>query len=182
MFWKYAANPQENIHAEVQFQQSNFIEVTLWHECSPVNLLHIFRTIFLKNTFGRLFPMLHIWWNIHQFIFCNLVKTKTSKKPLPRDPEYHPSKKTEICLCTITLIYTLIRRMNGTTLESQVFLSFIRKPPRNFNSDSVKMTNQSTLLIWCWHKHFHGAIYRRVLIQILYMFQVGKFENVVFDK
>ena len=66
--------------------------------------------------------------------------------------------------------------------ESQVFLSFIRKPPRNFNSDSVKMTNQSTLLIWCWHKHFHGAIYRRVLIQILYMFQVGKFENVVFDK
>ena len=30
--------------------QSNFIEITLWHECSPVNLLHIFRTPFLKNT------------------------------------------------------------------------------------------------------------------------------------
>ena len=24
--------------------QSNFVEITLWHECSPVNLLHIFRT------------------------------------------------------------------------------------------------------------------------------------------
>ena len=24
---------------------------TLWHECSPVNMLHIFRTPFLKNTF-----------------------------------------------------------------------------------------------------------------------------------
>ena len=28
----------------------NFIEVALRHECSPVNLLHIFRTPFLKNT------------------------------------------------------------------------------------------------------------------------------------
>ena len=30
--------------------QSNFIEITFWHVCSPVNLLHIFRTPFLKNT------------------------------------------------------------------------------------------------------------------------------------
>ena len=27
--------------------QSSFIEITLWHGCSPVNLLHIFRTPFL---------------------------------------------------------------------------------------------------------------------------------------
>ena len=25
-------------------------EITLWHECSPLNLLHIFRTLFPKNT------------------------------------------------------------------------------------------------------------------------------------
>ena len=30
--------------------QSNFIEITLRHACSPVNLLHIFRTLFPKNT------------------------------------------------------------------------------------------------------------------------------------
>ena len=30
--------------------QSNFIEIALWHECSPVNLLHIFRIPFPKNT------------------------------------------------------------------------------------------------------------------------------------
>ena len=30
--------------------QSNFIEVAFWHGCSPVNLLPIFRTPFLKNT------------------------------------------------------------------------------------------------------------------------------------
>ena len=32
--------------------QNNFIEITLQHGCSPVNLLHIFRTPFPKNTSG----------------------------------------------------------------------------------------------------------------------------------
>ena len=31
--------------------QSNFIEITLRHGCSPVNLLHIFRTPFSKNEY-----------------------------------------------------------------------------------------------------------------------------------
>ena len=30
--------------------ESNFIESTLQHECSPVSLLHIFRELFPKNT------------------------------------------------------------------------------------------------------------------------------------
>ena len=34
--------------------QSNFIEITLRHECSLVNLLHIFRTAFPKNTSEQL--------------------------------------------------------------------------------------------------------------------------------
>ena len=33
---------------------SNFIEITLCNGCSPVNMLHIFRTTFTKNTCGRL--------------------------------------------------------------------------------------------------------------------------------
>ena len=33
---------------------SNFIKITLWHGCSLVNLLHIFRTLFPKSTSGRL--------------------------------------------------------------------------------------------------------------------------------
>ena len=32
----------------------NFIEIALRHECSPVNLLHIFRTPLTKNTSGWL--------------------------------------------------------------------------------------------------------------------------------
>ena len=31
-----------------------FIKITLRHGCSPVNLLHIFRTPFPKNTSGQL--------------------------------------------------------------------------------------------------------------------------------
>ena len=32
----------------------NFVEISLRHGCSPVNLLHIFRTNFTRNTSGRL--------------------------------------------------------------------------------------------------------------------------------
>ena len=34
--------------------QNNFIEITLRHGCSPVNLLHIFRTPFYNYTYGGL--------------------------------------------------------------------------------------------------------------------------------
>ena len=34
--------------------KSNFIEIALWHGCSPVNLLHIFRAPLPNNTSGRL--------------------------------------------------------------------------------------------------------------------------------
>ena len=32
----------------------SFIEITLCHGCSPINLLHVFKTRFSKNTSGRL--------------------------------------------------------------------------------------------------------------------------------
>ena len=37
---------------------SNFIEIALWHWCSPVNLLHIFRPPFSRNTSGGLLLIL----------------------------------------------------------------------------------------------------------------------------
>ena len=39
--------------------KSNFIEITLWHGCSSVTLLHFFRTLFTKNISERLL-LLHI--------------------------------------------------------------------------------------------------------------------------
>ena len=57
--------------------ESNFIEITLRHGCPPINLLHIFRTLFLKNTFGCWF---WIWyseiWDIQKFIKFNKLFTK----------------------------------------------------------------------------------------------------------
>ena len=47
----------------------NFIEIALRHECSPVNLLHIFRTPFLNTTSGWLLLVLLQWENkMHLFI------------------------------------------------------------------------------------------------------------------
>ena len=53
MFWKYAVNLQENMPKCYLW---DFIEITLRHGCFPVNLLHIFRTAFLKNTSEFLLP------------------------------------------------------------------------------------------------------------------------------
>ena len=36
-------------------QQISFIEITRWHGCCPVNLLHIFRTLFLWTSLGGCF-------------------------------------------------------------------------------------------------------------------------------
>ena len=68
VFWKYAANLPEDTHAEVWFSKLlyNFIEVTLMHGCSPLNLLHILRSPF--STSGGLlmlidlvvFPQIHV--------------------------------------------------------------------------------------------------------------------------
>ena len=38
----------------------NFIEITLWHGCSPVNLLHIFRTPLHKNSSGWLLLLIPV--------------------------------------------------------------------------------------------------------------------------
>ena len=55
IYWEL---PQKNINQHAPCSQkyalqSNFIEILLRHGCSPVNLLHIFRTPF-SNTSGRL--------------------------------------------------------------------------------------------------------------------------------
>ena len=64
VFWKYATNLQEKTHAEM-WLLSNCIEIMLWYGCSPVNLLHIFRTPFYKNTSGGLLVKMQLYfWNL----------------------------------------------------------------------------------------------------------------------
>ena len=71
VFWKYEANLKENTRTKVWFQKSwtgrNFIEITLWHGCSTVNLLHIFRACFPENSCEGLLLEL----NGKQYFTCN---------------------------------------------------------------------------------------------------------------
>ena len=48
--------------------QSNFIEIALRHGYSPLNLLHIFRTPFSKNTSGLLLLFLTVHFVLHNLI------------------------------------------------------------------------------------------------------------------
>ena len=57
--------------------QCNFIEITLRHECFPVNLLHLFRTTLPKNAYRGLFlNIAHSFpdaYSLQLFLkFCNL--------------------------------------------------------------------------------------------------------------
>ena len=56
--------------------KSNFIEITLRRGCSPVSLLHIFRTPFTKNTSWRLLLILFlvIFLDKNSLTFCQKKK------------------------------------------------------------------------------------------------------------
>ena len=83
MFWKYAANLQENTRVEVYWNrtsQSNLIEIALRHGCSPANLLHIFRTPFPKNiSRGLLLSVVTTY-----FYLSNLLRKVWNLKDLKR--------------------------------------------------------------------------------------------------
>ena len=54
----------------------NFIEITLWHGCSPVNLLRIFRTPFYKNTSGWLLLTIFLLCKFHGFPYISMEWSK----------------------------------------------------------------------------------------------------------
>ena len=58
--------------------QSNFIEITLKHGCSPVNLLLIYEHLFLRPPIEGSFYMLQIYW----YMLGNFVSGNTSSSLL----------------------------------------------------------------------------------------------------
>ena len=88
LFWKYAANLQENTDVKCDFNKvfCNFTEIPLRYGYSPVNLLHIFRTSFYKNTYGRLLLLLSETVTIGKN-FLNLSVTHSfNKQPVNKKP------------------------------------------------------------------------------------------------
>ena len=53
----------------------NFIEITLRHRCSLVDLLHIFRIPFYKNTYGGLFLLLSFYKSIDRTNCVSGIRT-----------------------------------------------------------------------------------------------------------
>ena len=59
------------------------LQITPWHGYSPVNLLHIFRILFPKNTSGRLFCMICGFFHVlyqNRGICSNLSKNDPTQK------------------------------------------------------------------------------------------------------
>ena len=74
VFWKHAAeHPCQSVISIKLI--CNFIEIALRHWCSPVNLLHIFRTSFSRNTSGGVYTlyMLPVLTWKKSKIFCVLI-------------------------------------------------------------------------------------------------------------
>ena len=90
----------------------NFIEIALLHGCSPVNLLHIFRTPFPKNTSGWLLLLLSM------SIFCEIRTEDLASLFVCLD----------ICLCRY--LKTFLPSMNHSIAISQMKNSGLKSTVR----------------------------------------------------
>ena len=72
--------------------RSNFIEITL-HGCSPVNLLHIFRTPFTKNTSG--------WLLLSRYLNCTELKSLSGHNPRRHRTSFQ--RRYDVVRCRTTL-------------------------------------------------------------------------------
>ena len=54
----------------------NFIEITLWHGYSPVNLLHFFRAPFSKNTSGWLLLVIQVTITLGVILCYQVIYSK----------------------------------------------------------------------------------------------------------
>ena len=96
MFWKHAANLQETHPCRNVISITllcNFIEVTLQHWCSLVNLLHIFRTSFHKNNYGGLLPYMFQWLPIPHNSQCRPERSWRWRH------DVHQAKNTLLSFC-----------------------------------------------------------------------------------
>ena len=130
----------------------NFIEITLWQVCSPVNLLHIFRPPFCKNTSGRLlllaYPTTHLnFMKYKTIIFSQItflikqIKLNKAVKELPTQECLWCNKHIVMRLYKILKIFCLSMTHYR---EKYIFCNFCKFPSLNqvqiYNCDNIHST------------------------------------------
>ena len=109
----------------VWFQKSckaNFIEITLRHGCSPVNLLHISRILFYKSTSGGLF--LHriiIITNLNFFFYMGFwLQGKGEAILLSPHYHFHPLQR-HLDISRVITAESSPQHIAGSGLEQETF-------------------------------------------------------------
>ena len=95
----------------------NFIEITLWHGCSPVNLLHIFRTIFSKNTSGWLLLGCNSCQTSNHILWCS----KKNKKYARLAVNTYPLKNVAL---KFRALYRIMSNCQEICLSSKQYWNF----------------------------------------------------------
>ena len=135
----------------------NFIEIALWHGCSPVNLLHILRTLFPRNSSGWLLlnldsnPVTSI-----QCLHCRLFSAKTHRQHFCCDV-FLLKKGILICMpiCTISNDEKVF--WNFQNFRLSFFSEHFQKSYLQWSFQSGIRTPLNTFL-WIFSKVFDAAI------------------------
>ena len=133
--------------------QSNFIEISLWHECSSVSLLHIFRTPFHKNTHGGL--LLQILKKLHSlFTFYAFSSKRFFMHLLLRQTELQifkstfPSVKSFLYVGVFT--FASMSDLGNDSVRSQ-FQKACKVPRHVASSSAVHCDKQSSFIFFLFH-------------------------------
>ena len=101
-------------------EEFNFIEIPLQHGCSHVNLLHIFRTPFPRNTSG---------WLLLQLVFCLFINSCSLHEGANLQKKYLRDKRCS-CIESIFLYKKISAVFKSVLLWRQLilkwFLSFLK--------------------------------------------------------
>ena len=94
-----------------------FIEITQQHGCTPVNLLHIFRTPFYKNTYGVLlrafikFSLLQMFLKGHLAIVLHDSCTNLVSTLVVTQPEIFLIELAKISTFSLTLRCSIVKHL-----------------------------------------------------------------------
>ena len=100
--------------------QSNCIEISLRHRCSPVNLLYIFRTTFIRT------PMESSFW-ILQWRFLKWEKVKNIQSQPKKSTASYKKEYLWLFICSLNLesVYLFLNNLLVTYYISIITCSFI---------------------------------------------------------